>query len=282
MGNQRLILRTMEQSNQNVIQEEMDRYKGVIVNDMALLADTEADFDSQLATSLDQWKTEGARSIQIFFKPPKCHLMNVASKLGFYFHHSHKKDNYVLMCLWVDEAMADRLPAYADHFVGVGGIMVNDNNEVLMIQERRSMVEGAWKFPGGFVDNGETVKQGVEREVFEETGVKGEFQGILAMREQLDYKYGAADFYIVCVLRPHPTEQQVDVQDTQEIKAASWIPLSEITTNEEGCKYKLFPNAFQFMRLIKQWLAMNGKDTSSQTNGDAANSDMKVTDLIKM
>jgi len=208
--------------------------------------------------------------------------MNVASKLGFYFHHSHKKDNYVLMCLWLDEAMADRLPAYADHFVGVGGIMVNDNNEVLMIQERRSMVAGAWKFPGGFVDNGETIKQGVEREVFEETGVKGEFQGILAMREQLDYKYGAADFYIVCVLRPHPTEQQVDVQDTQEIKAASWIPLSEITTNEEGCKYKLFPNAFQFMQLIKQWLAMNGKDTSALTSREAANSDMKVTDLIKM
>lgn len=51
----------------------------------------------------------------------------------------------------------------------------------------------------------------MERETFEETGVKGEFQGILAMREQLDYKYGAADFYIVCILRPHPTEQTVDV-----------------------------------------------------------------------
>ena len=36
----------------------------------------------------------------------------------------------------------------------------------------------------------------------EETGVKGTFQGILAMREQMDYKYGAADFYIVCVLKP--------------------------------------------------------------------------------
>ena len=32
--------------------------------------------------------------------------------------------------------------------------------------------------------------------------MKGEFQGILALREQLDYKDGAADFYIVCVLRP--------------------------------------------------------------------------------
>ena len=29
--------------------------------------------------------------------------------------------------------MADRLPAYADHHVGVGGIMINDEEEVLMI-----------------------------------------------------------------------------------------------------------------------------------------------------
>lgn len=59
--------------------------------------------------------------------------MNVAAKLGFYFHHAHRQDGYVLMCLWLDQTVADRLPAYADHFVGVGGIMVNDNMEVLMI-----------------------------------------------------------------------------------------------------------------------------------------------------
>lgn len=109
--------------------------------------------------------------------------MNVAAKLGFYFHHAHRQDGYVLMCLWLDQAVADRLPAYADHFVGVGGIMVNDNMEVLMIQEKRARgeavgKEGAqkpWKFPGGYVDRGETLRQGVEREVVEETGIKGEF-----------------------------------------------------------------------------------------------------------
>jgi len=84
--------------------------------------------------------------------------MNVASKLGFYFHHAHKTENYVLMCLWTDETIADRLPAYADHYLGVGGILVNDKLEVLLIQEKRRVgeaigaVEKPWKFPGGFVD----------------------------------------------------------------------------------------------------------------------------------
>ena len=92
--------------------------------------------------------------MQIFFKPPKCHLMNVASAHGFYFHHANKKENYVLMCIWTDEKVANRLPDYGDHFVGVGGIMINDKEEILLIQERRA-VEGGdlkWKFPGGYVD----------------------------------------------------------------------------------------------------------------------------------
>ena len=114
--------------------------------------------------------------------------------------------------------------------------------------------------------------------------MKGEFQGILALRECMDHKYGAADFYIVCVLRPHPTQQKVDVQDTQEIQNAHWIPLSEITTNEDGCKYKLFPNAFEFLKLIKQWLVMNGKtfDQDSQMEEEKKKDDVKITDLIKM
>ena len=100
------------------------------------------------------------------------------------------------------------------------------------------------------MDRDETLRDGVEREVLEETGVKGTFQGILAMREQLDYKYGAADVYVVCVLKPNSIG--VNIQDTGEIFNAKWIPLSEITTNDDNSKYKLFPNAFQFVQLLKK------------------------------
>ena len=123
----------IEQGKGELIDVQMDKYKGVIVKDMGLLASTEEEFTKQLTASLQNWKAQGARSIQIFFRPPKCHLMNTASALGFYFHHAHRQENYVLMCKWTDESVADRLPAFADHYVGVGGIMVNDKNEVLLI-----------------------------------------------------------------------------------------------------------------------------------------------------
>ena len=69
-----------------------------------------------------------------------------------------------------------------------------------------------------------------EREIYEETGVKGEFQGILAMREYTDYKWGATDLSIVCVLKPIGDET-IDVHDKVEISEAKWIPLSEIISN---------------------------------------------------
>jgi hypothetical protein len=77
------------------IDVKMDKYGGVVVEDMSLLATTEEAFRTQLEASLAFWKENGARSIQIMFKPPKCHLMNIAAEKGFYFHHAHREENYV-------------------------------------------------------------------------------------------------------------------------------------------------------------------------------------------
>ena len=273
-----------------LIDVRMDKYKGVIIKNMELLAKSEQEFDAQLAASLQHWKSQGARSIQIFFRPPYCHLINSAANHGFYFHHAHKDENYVLMCKWVDETTGDRLPAYADHYVGVGGIMVNEHNQVLMIQQRRVSGSGnfrPWKFPGGYVDRGETIKQAVEREVLEETGVKGQFQGVLALREEMEHKYGAADFYIVSILSPDPTNQTVDIQDIQEVHNAKWISISEITSNDENSKYRMTTTAYEFFKLVKEWLIMNGRIKGFGSDAEAANQDLprddlKIDDLMKI
>ena len=134
------------------------------------------------------------------------------------------------MCKWTDTKMPDRLPAYGDHYVGVGGMVLNSKNEILLIQERRA-TNGLWKLPGGFVDKGETLETAVEREVLEETGVKAKFQGLLALREQMDFKFGAADFYFVCVLRPEV--EDIGIQDSQEVKAAQWVSLDDLTSDSK-------------------------------------------------
>lgn len=160
-----------------------DRYGGIEITDMSLLPETEADFDNALLNWIPEWETQGVRSVQILFKPPSCHLMNAAFKHGFYFHHAHEKESYVLMIKWLDKKVPCRMPPYANHYVGVGGAVINEKNEILLIKENRSLDQRRWKLPGGFADPQERLSDAVEREVKEETGVVAKFAGMIGVRE---------------------------------------------------------------------------------------------------
>ena len=54
--------------------------------------------------------------------------------------------------------------------VGVGAIIV-ENGRVALIKRGKAPLLGEWSIPGGMLELGETVRQGVEREAMEETGL---------------------------------------------------------------------------------------------------------------
>ena len=121
-----------------------------------------------------------------------------------------------------------------------------------MIQARRDKEPRLWKLPGGFMDPGETIKIAAEREVLEETGIKTQFQGILGMREMLDFRYSASDIYIVCLMHCTCSEdQEINIIDKREVIEAKWIPLADLSSNEEGkAKYRMFSNAYKFISSV--------------------------------
>ena len=57
---------------------------------------------------------------------------------------------------------------YPLHIVAAGGLITNSQGQVLLIKSPRY---GDWEFPGGQVEEGETIPHALEREVFEETGI---------------------------------------------------------------------------------------------------------------
>jgi 8-oxo-dGTP diphosphatase len=54
--------------------------------------------------------------------------------------------------------------------VGVGGVVIEHGRTVL-IRRSNPPLEGQWSIPGGILEVSETILQGVERELHEETGL---------------------------------------------------------------------------------------------------------------
>jgi 8-oxo-dGTP diphosphatase len=55
--------------------------------------------------------------------------------------------------------------------VAVGGVVVHESR-VLLIRRGQPPLEGRWSIPGGILEIGETIAEGIERELMEETGVR--------------------------------------------------------------------------------------------------------------
>lgn len=54
---------------------------------------------------------------------------------------------------WLPKQERCNIPPYAHTSVGVGGVVINDKNEVLVVSEKYRLFEH-WKLPGGYVEPG--------------------------------------------------------------------------------------------------------------------------------
>lgn len=84
----------------------------------------------------------------------------------------------------------------------VGGLIVNDRNELLLVRRAREPGKGKWGLPGGFVDRHETIEHALAREVFEETNLVLSSATYL-MSQPNDYVYAGVtspviDLFYVC------------------------------------------------------------------------------------
>lgn len=55
--------------------------------------------------------------------------------------------------------------------VGVGGVVIDDGR-ALLIRRGSHPLKGEWSIPGGLLEVGETIVQGIARELAEETGLE--------------------------------------------------------------------------------------------------------------
>lgn len=111
--------------------------------------------------------------------------------------------------------------------VGLGAVVVGPNG-VLLIKRGKPPRMGAWSLPGGAQDLGETVKEGLIREVKEETGLDVQILEIIDVVDSINrdpdgrpqYHYTLID---ACVIVTGGT-----LQPGSDAMDAKWFSMAEI------------------------------------------------------
>ncbi len=83
--------------------------------------------------------------------------------------------------------------------IGVGALIFKDDS-ILMAQRGKEPLKGGWSLPGGLLEVGEALKDGVRREVREETGLEVEPLGVFEIFERIMRdEQGAPEYHYVLI-----------------------------------------------------------------------------------
>jgi len=69
--------------------------------------------------------------------------------------------------------------------VGVGGVVIS-NGRALLVKRGGPPLEGQWSIPGGMLEVGETLLEGVRRELLEETGINVRVGELIEVFERIN------------------------------------------------------------------------------------------------
>ena len=204
-----------------------NRFGGVVVDPDALPTEPDG-FGPRLDASLHFWTEQGFKVVWLEVPIPKTALIPIAVEAGFVFHHSGQ--DYVMMTRQlVDGAF---IPPYATHYIGAGGVVINEQQELLVVWERTHRQRGSkyYKLPGGALQPGEHIVDCVKREVLEETGIETRFESLVCFRHWHGYRFDKSDIYFVCRLSPLSHEITAD---EEEIAECLWMPVQEYLDSED-------------------------------------------------
>lgn len=94
---------------------------------------------------------------------------------------------------------------YANPAAAVGGLLVNEAGEVLLIERGKEPAKGKFNIPGGFVDPYESMEDALRREVEEEVGISlSEIEFLASFPNIYPYRgvtYHTVDMFFICPIQ---------------------------------------------------------------------------------
>lgn len=138
--------------------------------------------------SMKWWRSNRVRAVWLQIPLVHSDFIAPAAEAGFLYHHA--RPEYVYMNQWLAADEVNKLPLDTNTSVGVGGFVMNDNGELLVVKEKFVTLffslylrvlfpsfsylrhwgkYAPWKLPGGMADPGEDIGVAAAREILEGT-----------------------------------------------------------------------------------------------------------------
>ena len=224
----------------------LDPYNGITIESKDL-PNSISEFEQNLFSLIEQLN-DIRNLIWIYIDIQKADFISSATKKGFFFHSCSQ--NYILLVKRLKDSAI--VPTAANHTLGVGVVVINEKNEVLVVKEKRLSI--GYKLPGGHVDDKEMITDAVLREVYEETGVEIEFESVISLGHFYPHQFHKSNLYILCLAKP--LSSKIEIKDSQEIEDAKWVDIDEYINDENVLNYSKY--------IIKTALQHKGFKKSSE------------------
>jgi 8-oxo-dGTP diphosphatase len=111
--------------------------------------------------------------------------------------------------------------------VGVGGVIIS-HQRALLIRRGNEPLQGHWSIPGGLLEAGETLQEGVKRELREETGIEVRPVDLIEVFERIDLDGSGRTRYHYVVLDYLCEALSGEAQAGSDVTQVAWASAEEL------------------------------------------------------
>lgn len=141
--------------------------------------------------------------------------------------------------------------------VGVGGVVIHAGRG-LLIRRGSEPLKGEWSIPGGTLELGESLAEGVRRELREETGLEVRVLDLIEVFDRVFFDAGDAKYPAISQTPPAAgarpryhfviADYLCDVEGSAGARAGSDVSDIAWATEDELARYSLTPTATRVMK----------------------------------